>query len=58
MGQKFWLRLWFKIYEHFMTLDDKKYYRHRKNGPTEQSLTWCRVLRVIYTNLSIINQLC
>ena len=36
----------------------KKYLRYRENDPTKQILTWFCVLRVTYTNLLILNQLC
>ena len=41
-----------------MTSFHKKCWRHCKNDPTEQTSIWYRVLRVTYTNLSILNQLC
>ena len=41
-----------------MTPFHKKHWRYGKNDPTEQILVWYGVLRVTYTNLSILNQLC
>ena len=36
----------------------KKCWLHRKNDPREQILIWYCILRVTYTNFSILSQLC
>ena len=41
-----------------MTKFHKKCWLHRKNDPREQILIWYCILRVTYTNFSILSQLC
>ena len=45
------------IYEHYGLISQKGW-RHFKNDPAKQTLVKYSVLRVTYTKLSILNQLC
>ena len=55
--QNLWVYHFFTKFNKIITSFHKKYWRHGKNDPTEQILIWFCVLRVTYTNLSILNQL-